>query len=45
MQALAKAQRGKCLSTVYTRSDTKLQWQCAEKYEWDATPHSVKRGT
>ena len=44
MQALAKAKKGVCLSTVYVKTLTKLRWRCAEGHEWESTPGNVKRG-
>ena len=42
MHALAKKRGGKCLSTVYVNSYTKLQWRCSEGHEWETTPNQVK---
>jgi hypothetical protein len=42
MQALAKAQGGVCLSTVYVNQSTKLRWFCAKGHEWEATPNGIK---
>ena len=42
MQALAKERGGKCLSTAYGDAHTKLQWQCQEGHEWEATLSTVK---
>ncbi len=36
---------GKCLSTEYINSYTKLQWQCSKGHEWMAKPNLVKSGT
>ena len=44
MQAFAKERGGKCLSTAYGDAHTKLQWQCQEGHEWEATPGSIKSG-
>ena len=35
---------GKCLSTEYIHSTTKLKWECAEGHTWEARPNSVKSG-
>jgi hypothetical protein len=43
MQALARERNGKCLSTTYVNSLTKLRWQCAEGHEWEATPTRMKQ--
>jgi|GEM_PF-165133 len=45
MQKIAKKRGGKCLSSVYTNSETKLKWQCKEGHIWEATPGSVKSGS
>jgi len=42
IQGIAKSRRGKCLSTKYLNSHTKLKWQCSEGHIWWATPSSVK---
>jgi hypothetical protein len=44
MQRLAKTYCGRCLSTVYVNSGTKLAWQCRCGYIWDATPDNIKAG-
>ena len=44
MQELAKAKSGKCLSTEYVNSKTKLLWQCKEGHQWMANPHNIKSG-
>ena len=44
MQRIAAERGGKCLSSKYINSNTKLQWQCKEGHEWEAIPASVKRG-
>jgi hypothetical protein len=42
MQKIAKDRGGKCLSTEYVNSHTKLEWECAEEHIWFATPSSIK---
>lgn len=42
MQQLAKKSKGKCLSTVYINSDTKLTWECEFEHQWEASPNSIK---
>jgi len=42
IQAVAKEQKGVCLSTVYVNNRTKLRWRCAEGHEWEATLSTVK---
>ena len=38
MQQYAFSRGGKCLSTEYINSKTKLKWQCKEGHIWEATP-------
>jgi len=45
MHALAHAREGKCLSTVYVNTKTKLEWECQKGYQWFAVPNSVKQGS
>ena len=45
MRLLAKKKNGKCLSSQYINSDTKLLWECHDGHQWKATPSSIKRGT
>jgi hypothetical protein len=40
-QAIAKAKSGKCLSTMYINSDSKLTFECKEGHIWDAIPDNV----
>ena len=42
MQILAEANGGKCLSTEYKNSKTKLLWQCRNGHQWLASPFCVK---
>lgn len=42
MQALAAQRGGRCLSTRYINSRTKLRWQCAQRHTWDATPAATR---
>lgn len=44
MQKIAESRSGKCLSTEYINSDTKLLWQCQVGHEWSATPDNIKSG-
>lgn len=44
MHQLAKEQGGKCLSSIYVNSKTKLKWECAEEHQWEATPNDIKQG-
>jgi hypothetical protein len=45
MREMAKQKGGRCLSTEYTNSDTKLTWQCKEGHQWEAVPTNIKQGT
>lgn len=42
MQTLAKARNGKCISTEYINSQTKLMWQCNFGHQWEAKPNNIK---
>ncbi len=42
MYALAHQKGGKCLSTEYEGSHTKLLWECKRNHTWRATPSSVR---
>jgi len=44
MQRLAKEKGGKCLSTEYINSQTKLKWQCKKGHTWEAISTSIKNG-
>ena len=44
MQEVAESRGGKCLSTEYINTHTKLEWQCKEGHIWMATPHAVTGG-
>jgi len=45
MRRIAKSRGGKCLSTKYIDSVTKLLWQCSRGHKWEAVPANVKFGT
>ena len=45
MMDLALARGGKCLSTAYVGSKSKLLWQCALGHNWQALPSSVVQGS
>ena len=45
MRDLAIARGGKCLSTEYVDSKSKLLWQCARGHQWQALPSSVVQGS
>ena len=42
MDEIAKTKGGKCLSTIYVNSKTKLKWECSKGHQWDAMPIKVK---
>jgi len=44
MKKLAKEKDGRCLSTNYVSSNTKLNWECKEGHRWKTTPNSVRSG-
>ncbi len=44
MQEIAKSRGGKCLSTKYVNSKTKLYWECSEGHRWSARPSDIKAG-
>ena len=45
MQEIAKKKNGRCLSTEYINSKTKLEWECEEGHIWEAQPGNVVNGT
>lgn len=42
MQKMAQAKNGKCLSTTYINTHTKLLWECNNGHTWYAAPSMVK---
>ena len=44
MNRRAGTKNGKCLSTQYINSKTKLLWECAEGHQWEAAPGDIKQG-
>lgn len=42
MKQLAESKNGKCLSTFYVNSKTKLTWECEFGHRWDALPDPIK---
>jgi hypothetical protein len=44
LRALAEARGGKCLSTHYTNSKSKMRWQCAEDHIWEAPASGIRAG-
>jgi len=45
MQEIAKERKGKCLSSKYIDSKTKLKWKCEKGHTWETLPTIVKRGS
>ena len=43
-QDLAESKGGKCVSTEYKNSRSKMKWQCSENHEWETTIHNIKNG-
>ena len=44
MKAYARGKGGKCLSTSYINSKTKLKWQCSKGHIWDTIPNIIQQG-
>ena len=44
MQQIAKVRGGVCLSDSYGNNRTPLQWQCARKHQWHASPKVTSQG-
>lgn len=44
MHILAKLRHGRCLSTSYINSDTKLLWECANGHQFYSKPQNVHTG-
>ena len=42
MHRIAGERNGKCLSSKYVNSKTKLKWMCSEGHEWEARPDKIK---
>ena len=45
MQKFAENKNGKCISTKYINSKTKLKWMCSKGHTWEAVPSSLKAGS
>ncbi len=45
MDQIAADRGGKCISRIYTNTQTKLLWECRIGHQWEAVPASVKKGT
>jgi len=44
MHVIANSRGGKCLSSKYLNSKTKLFWECAEGHRWYMTANALKSG-
>ena len=44
MHELAKNRNGRCLSSEYLGTNTKLTWQCGQNHVWESTPTAIKSG-
>ena len=38
---IAQERGGRCVSSVYVNSMTKLTWECAKGHQWEAIPNSI----
>lgn len=45
LKQIALKKGGKCLSSVYINSSTKLSWKCSEGHQWEATSNMIQKGT
>jgi hypothetical protein len=45
MREIALLRQGRCVSTGYVGSKSKLTWKCALEHRWQALPASVLQGT
>jgi len=45
LQQISQSKGGRCLSTTYLGSKTKLNFECKNKHIWMATPDRIKNGT
>jgi hypothetical protein len=45
MRQLAEKRGGRCLSSTYLNTNTKLLWECSKGHQWQAVPRHVKRGS
>lgn len=45
LREIARERGGRCLSTKYKNSRTRLTWECSEHHRWKARPANVKDGT
>jgi hypothetical protein len=44
MQITAKKRSGKCISTEYVDTETKLLWECSKGHQWWAKPGNIRSG-
>lgn len=44
MQAIAALNGGRCLSTCYIDSRTKIRWECRLGHSWEAKPNNIGNG-
>jgi hypothetical protein len=44
MQSLARERGGKCISTTYVNSASRLEWECTKGHRWLATPNTIRSG-
>ena len=44
MQKLAAERGGKCLSTKYINSRSKLKWECADGHVWETNQEAIQQG-
>ena len=44
MHKLAREREGKYSSENYVNAHTKVEWQCAKKHTWKATPNNIQQG-
>lgn len=42
MKELAEERGGRCLSSQYINTESKLLWECSEGHQWRSNAHSVK---
>jgi len=42
MHQIARMKNGKCLSTEYVNSHTKLKWECKSGHQWEANANKVR---
>ena len=45
MQSIAISKGGRCLSSKYTNSKTRLKWECKKGHIWQTTIGSIRKGS